>query len=52
METIGNLKKAETQYILDEKMKVLVSKLDEAIEDVENNRVISEEELWREIGVM
>ena len=30
-------------------MNVLLSKLDEAIDDMENGRVLTEEELWKEI---
>ena len=30
-------------------MNVLLSKLDEAIDDLENGRVLTEEELWEEI---
>lgn len=30
-------------------MNVLLSKLDEAIDDLENGRVLIEEELWEEI---
>lgn len=33
-------------------MAVILSKLDDAIDDVENGRVISEEELWAEIDAI
>lgn len=36
-------------YSVDDAMNVLFSKLDEAIDDLENGRVISEEELWEEL---
>ncbi len=32
-----------------EAVNVLVSKLDEAIDDLENGRVLTEEELWAEL---
>ncbi|MDE6640145.1 MAG: hypothetical protein K2K63_06455 [Acetatifactor sp.] len=37
---------------LDDVMQVLFSKLDDAIDDVENGRVISEEELWKELDAI
>lgn len=37
---------------LDDAMAVIFSKLDDAIDDVENGRVISEEELWAEIDAI
>lgn len=36
-------------YTLDDATNVLFSKLDEALDDVENGRVISEEEMWTEL---
>lgn len=45
-------KKIETatdSYTINDAMNVLLSKLDEAIDDLENGRVLSEEELWEEI---
>ena len=42
--------KASRKAVPDDAMKVLFSKLDEAIDDVENGRVISEEDLWEEHG--
>lgn len=33
-------------YTINDAMDVLFSKLDEAIEDMESGRVISEEEMW------
>lgn len=36
-------------YTLDDATNVLFAKLDEALDDVENGRVISEEEMWTEL---
>ena len=45
METIQVTKNA---YPINNTMNVLFSNLDEAIDDMENGKVISEEELWGE----
>ena len=42
-------KKSETLDSVDSTMNLLFSKLDEAIDDMENGRVFTEEELWTEI---
>lgn len=39
-------------YPINDAMNVLLSKLDEAIDDMEVGRVISEEELWVEIDAV
>ena len=39
-------------YTINNTMDVLFSKLDEAIEDMENGRVISEEEMWTELDAI
>ncbi|MBO5336405.1 MAG: hypothetical protein J6A94_04650 [Lachnospiraceae bacterium] len=49
MEAIQVTKKA---YTIDDAMDALFSKLDEAIDDVEKGRVISEEEMWAELDVI
>ena len=49
MEAIQVTKKA---YTINDAMNVLFSKLDEAIDDMEAGRVISEEELWVEIDAV
>ena len=36
-------------YTLDDAVDVLLTKLDNAIDDLENGRVISEEEMWMEL---
>ena len=42
-------KNPETLDSVDSAMNLLFSKLDEAIDDMENGRVFTEEELWTEI---
>lgn len=49
MEATGTTKNA---YPINDTMDVLLSKLDEAIDDMEAGRVISEEELWEEIDAV
>lgn len=39
-------------YTINDAMDVLFSKLDEAIDDMENGRVISEEEMWAELDAI
>ncbi len=38
--------------IIDNAMNILYAKLDEAIDDLENGRVISEEEMWAELDAI
>ena len=52
MEAMHNTKKQEISYTLDDAMNVHFFKLDEAIDDVQNGRLISEEELWAEIDAI
>lgn len=49
MEAIQVTKNA---YTINDAMDVLFSKLDEAIDDMENGRVISEEEMWAELDAI
>ena len=42
----------ESTYTINDAMDVLFSKLDEAIDDMENGRVISEEEMWAELDAI
>lgn len=42
-------KTAEKAYTIDDAMSVLFEKLDEAIDDMENGRVQTIEEAWKEI---
>lgn len=39
-------------YTINDSVDVLFSKLDEAIDDMENGRVISEEEMWTELDAI
>lgn len=41
-----------TSYTIDDAMNELLSKLDEAIDDMEAGRVLTEEELWVDIDVI
>ena len=52
MEVMQNIKNRNNNGTLDDAMAVILSKLDDAIDDVENGRVISEEELWAEIDAI
>lgn len=49
METIKVIKNA---YTINDAADALFSKLDEAIDDMENGRVISEEEMWAELDAI
>ena len=52
MEATRSINNQDSAYTLDDAMQVLFSKLDEAIGDVENGRVISEDELWEELDII
>ena len=45
-------KSHETTYTINNAMDVLLSKLDEAIDDMENGRVQTVEEAWEEIDTV
>ena len=45
-------KSRETTYTINDAMDVLLSKLDEAIDDMENGRVQTVEEEWAEIDAV
>ena len=45
-------KSRETTYPINDSMGVLLSKLDEAIDDMENGRVQTVEEAWAEIDAV
>lgn len=49
METVQVPKNA---YTIDDAMNVVFSKLDEAIDDMEQGRVISEDEMWAELDAI
>ena len=46
------IKKQDELYSIENAMNVLCDKLDEAIDDIENGRVISEEEMWAELDTI
>ena len=50
METTYVAEKQEQAYTLEKAAEVILSKLDDAIEDVRNGRVISSDELWEELS--
>ncbi len=52
MGTIASMKSQGTWQTLDGAMDILFAELDKAIDDLENGRVLSEEELWAEIDAM
>lgn len=43
------IRKQDELYSIENAENVLFDKLDEAIDDIENGRVISEEEMWAEL---
>lgn len=43
------IRKQDNTYTIDNAMNILFSKLDEAIDDMENGRVQSIEDAWKEI---
>lgn len=49
MEAVQTVKKSNEKYTLEDAANVLFSKLDAAIDDMENGRVISAEEMWKEL---
>lgn len=49
MEAVQTVKKSNEKYTLEDAANVLFSKLDVAIDDMENGRVISAEEMWKEL---
>lgn len=46
------IRKQDELYSIENAMNVLCDKLDEAIDDIENGRVISEEEMWAELDTI
>jgi soluble cytochrome b562 len=49
MELVQIKKTNDTKYTLDDAMNILLSKLDDAIDDIEQGRVQSIDEAWKEI---
>lgn len=52
MASIEAIKLKETSNDINVAMEILFSKLDEAIDDMENGRVLTEEEIWAEIDAI
>lgn len=52
MPSVEAIKLQEASNNVNEAMKILFSKLDEAIDDMENGRILTEEELWAEIDAI
>lgn len=52
MEATQAINNQKNTYAIDDAMNALFSKLDEAIDDLENGRVISEEEMWAELDAI
>lgn len=52
MEMVHDIENQEISYTLDDAIDVLFAKLDDALDDMENGRMISEEELWAEIDAI
>lgn len=46
------IKTSENSYTVENAMDALLSKLDEALDDVEHGRVLDEDDLWAEIDVI
>lgn len=49
MATAKAVKLQDDTHSIDNTMNILYTKLDEAIDDLENGRVISEEEMWADL---
>ena len=49
MKVVRSISNHGAANTLDNVLQILFSKLDEAIEDIEIGRVVSEEELWEEL---
>jgi len=52
MALVKQVNTQDTTYKVNDAMNVLFSKLDEAIDDMENGRVQSIEEAWKEIDAI
>ena len=49
MEAVQTVRKSDERHTLEDAVNVLFSKLDSAIDDMENGRVISAEDMWKEL---
>lgn len=52
MDTVKVVNKQENAYTINDAMQVIFSKLDDALDDYENGRVISEDEMWAELDAI
>ncbi len=52
MVLVEAVKISEDSYTVENAMNALLSKLDEALDDVEHGRVLEEAELWAEIDAV
>lgn len=52
MDAVKVMNKQENTYTINDAMQVIFSKLDVALDDFENGRVISEEEMWAELDAI
>lgn len=52
MDTVKVVNKQENAYTINDAMQVIFSKLDVALDDFENGRVISEDEMWAELDAI
>lgn len=52
MEAVKVMNKQENTYTINDAMQVIFSKLDVALDDFENGRVISEDEMWAELDAI
>ncbi|MBD5393599.1 MAG: hypothetical protein HDR71_04880 [Lachnospiraceae bacterium] len=52
MEAMNMTGKNDSSYAINNAMNVLFTKLDEAIDDMENGRVLTIEEAWKEIDAV
>lgn len=52
MDAVKIVNKQENTYTIDDAMQVIFSKLDVALDDFKNGRVISEDEMWAELDAI
>lgn len=52
MDAVKVINKQENTYTINDAMQVIFSKLDVALDDFENGRVISEDEMWAELDAI
>lgn len=52
MDAVKTMNTQVNSYTIDDAVQVLFSKLDDALDDYEAGRVISEEEMWEELDAI